>query len=66
MDIDFSSLWSWTIPLWGLFLIVMFLGGVLTEPVVLQGIGATAPVASAPARGGAHAGRENRRVRFSL
>ena len=51
---DFSSLWSWTVPLWGLFLIVLFLGGVLSERVVLEG---------EPAKGGS---RENRRVRFSL
>jgi hypothetical protein len=38
MDLDFSSLWSWTIPLWGLFLIVLFLGGVLMGPVVIRGI----------------------------
>ena len=63
MDIDFSSLWSWTIPLWGLFLIVMFLGGVLTEPVVLQGISIMPTPSAPPARGG---GRENRRVRFAL
>jgi len=50
MELDFSSLWSWTLPLWGLFLIVLFLGGVLSESVVLQGIAKT---------GGA------RRVRFS-
>jgi len=51
MDLDLSSLWSWTLPLWGLFLVVMFLGGVLMETTVLQGL---------PAKGGA------RRVRFSL
>ena len=38
MDLDTSSLWSWTVPLWGLFLIVLFLGGVLQESVVLEGI----------------------------
>jgi hypothetical protein len=38
MELDLSSLWSWTIPLWSLFLIVAFLGGVLTTPVVLMGI----------------------------
>ena len=59
MDMDFSSLWSWTLPLWGLFLIVLFLGGVLTETVVLQGL---MPSGSAMS-GGA---RPVRRVRFSL
>lgn len=53
---DFSSLWSWTVPLWGLFLIVLFLGGVLSERVVLVG---------EPAKGGSR-DRENRRVHFSL
>jgi hypothetical protein len=38
MDLDTSSLWSWTLPLWGLFLIVLFLGGILKESVVLEGI----------------------------
>jgi hypothetical protein len=36
MDLDISSLWSWTLPLWGLFVIVLFLGGVLQEPIVLS------------------------------
>ena len=38
MDLDLSSLWSWTIPLWGLFLLVLFLGGVLTQDTVLEGL----------------------------
>ena len=54
---DFSSLWSWTVPLWGLFLIVLFLGGVLSERVVLVG---------EPAKGGARESSEKRKVRFSL
>lgn len=61
MDLDFSSLWSWTLPLWGLFIIVFFLGGVLTESVVLQGL---APSLGGAARGGARTGQ--RSVRFSL
>jgi len=47
MELDLSSLWSWTIPLWSLFLIVAFLGGVLTTPVVLIGIGSAPAPASA-------------------
>jgi hypothetical protein len=35
MDLDLGGLWSWTVPLWGLFTIVFFLGGVLTSPVSL-------------------------------
>ena len=45
MDLDISSLWSWTLPLWGLFVIVMFLGGILSESQVIMGgliIGASA------------------------
>jgi len=38
MDLDISSLWSWTIPLWGLFVLVLFLGGILTQETVLDGI----------------------------
>ena len=58
MDLDLSSLWSWTVPLWGLFLVVMFLGGVLMETTVLQGLPTV--LQGLPAKGGA------RRVRFSL
>jgi hypothetical protein len=47
MDLDISSLWSWTLPLWGLFVIVLFLGGVLREPMTL-----TAPGLAAVAKGG--------------
>ena len=56
---DFSSLWSWTVPLWGLFLIVLFLGGVLSERVVLVG---------ESMKGGAlnFVKSEAKRVRFSL
>ena len=38
MELDTSALWSWTIPLWGLFVLVLFLGGVLRAPVILQGL----------------------------
>jgi len=38
MDLDISSLWSWTIPLWGLFVIVFFLGGILTQEMVLDAL----------------------------
>ena len=36
-DLDFSSVWSWTVPLWGLFILVLFLGGVLADPPTLMG-----------------------------
>jgi hypothetical protein len=32
MELDISSIWSWTLPLWGLIVIILFLVGVLTEP----------------------------------
>jgi hypothetical protein len=51
MELDISSLWSWTVPLWGLFVIVFFLGGVYIQPVVFQGMD--------PQNGG-------KRVRFSF
>jgi len=31
MEIDFSAIWSWTLPLWGLAVLILFLGGALTE-----------------------------------
>lgn len=76
-DIDFSGLWSWTLPLWALFILVLFLVGVLRAPIILEGIlpsavSATVPVAAAAAAvaaagagtqiGGA---RSKRRVRFA-
>lgn len=36
MELDIGSLWTWTLPLWGLFLLVFFLGGVLTVPVTYR------------------------------
>jgi hypothetical protein len=35
-ELDLSALWSWIIPLWSIFLIVAFLGGVLITPIALQ------------------------------
>jgi len=77
MELDLSSLWSWTIPLWGLFLIVLFLAGVLAEGAVLKQLNpslfpaAAAPAAAAaaatvPAAQGGGARKSNRHVRFSL
>ncbi len=43
-ELDLSALWSWTIPLWGLFVLALFLGGVLLAPQVLEAI---APAAAA-------------------
>ena len=31
---DLSSLWSWTLPIWSLILLVFFLVGVQTQEVV--------------------------------
>jgi hypothetical protein len=36
MELDLSSLWSWTVPLWGLFVIVFFLGGIYIQPVLFK------------------------------
>jgi len=35
MDLDLGSLWSWTIPLWSLIILIFFLIGVQTQDVVL-------------------------------
>ena len=71
-DIDFSGLWSWTLPLWGLFALVLFLVGVLRAPIILEGIlPSAAPVVAAAAAVAGAAGpqaggvRKQRRVRFA-
>jgi hypothetical protein len=60
MEIDFRSVWSWTLPLWALVVIVAFLGGVLTQPVrvlpesmrrVVSTTAAIAATAAAPPTG---------------
>lgn len=38
MDLDLGGVWSWTVPLWGLFALVFFLGGALTSPITLPQI----------------------------
>ena len=58
MDLDISSLWSWTLPLWGLVLIILFLGGVVTHPPVMQRL-----VAGEFDQTG---GARKKRVRFAL
>ena len=62
-DLDISALWSWIIPLWSIFLIVAFLGGVLISPIALQHVRISpialqqdsgsnaAPAEGAPAKG---------------
>ena len=40
LDLDLSSVWMWTLPLWGLFLLVFYLGAVLTVPMSIPSIGA--------------------------
>jgi hypothetical protein len=40
MELDISSLWTWTMPLWGLFVIVFFLGGIYTQPMIFKGLDA--------------------------
>lgn len=61
-DIDFSGLWSWTLPLWGLFLLVLFLVGVLNAPIIIEGI---APVAAAASMTGGARSKRERHVRFA-
>ena len=41
-ELDLSSIWSWTLPLWGLFLVTVFMGSLLTETSVLEAIPASA------------------------
>jgi len=48
-DLDISSLWTWILPLWSLFLIALFMMYAMGEEVVLKAIG----------------GSKKRRVRFS-
>ncbi len=63
MDMDFSGLWSWTVPLWGLFALVLFLVGVLNTPVVIEGImPSVAPAAAATVMAG---GARKKQVRFA-
>lgn len=58
MDLDLSSLWSWTIPLWGLFLIVLFLCGVMSQHAVLQAL--------EPQTGGHWTNGPKKKVRFGF
>jgi hypothetical protein len=60
MDLDLSALWSWTVPLWGLFVLVLFLGGVLLVPTVLEAVPVSVPVAAMT--GGA---RSKKQVRWA-
>jgi hypothetical protein len=54
MDLDLGGLWSWTVPLWGLFAVVFFLGGVLTSPIKIASVGAMLePLQINPAAGAA-------------
>jgi hypothetical protein len=36
VGLDLAGLWSWTVPLWGLFVLVLFLGGIMTAPITLS------------------------------
>ena len=47
-ELDLGSIWTWTIPLWGLFVLVLFLAGVVMEPQVLQGLSAAPAVGRGP------------------
>jgi hypothetical protein len=54
MDIDLGGLWSWTVPLWGLFVLVLILGGVLTAPISITSLHEVLP----PLRGGGGGGNK--------
>lgn len=43
-DLNLGALWSWTIPLWGLFVIVLYLAGELLGTAPLIGAGAPVPM----------------------
>lgn len=60
-DLDLGSLWTWTVPLWGLLVIVVFLLGILSESVILESLPVNNPIAVAAAM----VGSGRRRVRFS-
>ena len=60
-ELDIGSLWTWTVPLWGLLVIVVFLLGILSESVILESLPVNNPVAVAAAM----VGSGRRRVRFS-
>lgn len=57
MELDLGGLWSWTVPLWGLFVLVLFLGGMMTAPIVLT------PVAPTQAGGGSGSSSSSRKYR---
>jgi hypothetical protein len=66
MEIDFSGLWSWTVPLWSLFLLILFLGGVLLQPTVLKGVETVAAVATTVPVTLGGGGSRKKQVRFNL
>lgn len=68
MDMDFSGLWSWTVPLWALFALVLFLVGVLNTPVILEGMlpSVASPAIAVPAAATLTGGARKKRVRFAI
>ena len=66
MELDISSLWSWTLPLWGLVLIILFLGGVITHPTVMQTLGPTEFQSGGAREAKETKGSKQKRVRFAL
>ena len=65
--IDLSSLWSWILPLWGLFAAMLFLGGLYMGDVTLYAIPSpiapVLPTGVPPTSGG---GNKKKHVRFSV
>ena len=43
-ELDISSLWSWTLPLWGLGILIVFVGGAITQDVVVPRYTGARPV----------------------
>jgi len=61
MDLDLTGLWSWTVPLWGLGVLMFALATILMEPTnILTHMPTSVTEAIAPAipmRGGARKSR---------
>jgi len=57
MDLDLGGLWSWTVPLWGLFVLVLFLGGLMRAPITITGL-----TMDTPHTGGGGRRRQNQQL----
>jgi hypothetical protein len=41
MDLDIGALWTWTLPLWGLFALILYLVGISISPAVIPDLSVT-------------------------